>query len=341
MKFFYLEKIFSKKRHGVALAVIAVLLVLIALNDFLPIGPGNWNEHEIKKIEQVKSSEKFSFAVLADNKNGYKTFKRILKDIEDNNYLFAIDVGDLVYDGEKAKYRIFYRLIRNLKTPFLVAPGNHDIRETGEENYFDIFGKFYYSFAYNNSLFIVLDTANGKAVDEVQERWLEGELQKNYKHKFVFSHYPFFDPRPNYWHALEDRNNGERLMVLMEKYKPDIVFTSHIHAYYEVPQNGVDYIITGGAGGELLTNDPNHSFYHYIKVDIDGDKVSKTVIRFPTPSTNYFKRLAYDVWLYLNTFWVTHKYGTILIMVILILLIDILISRLSEGFRNLIKKKEI
>lgn len=324
------KKIFSKKRHLVALAIIVVLLLLIALNDFLPIGPGNWNEREIKKINQVTPSEKFSFAVLADNKNGYKTFGRILKDIEGNDYLFAIDVGDLVYDGEKAKYRIFYNLIKNLKTPFLVAPGNHDIMETGEGNYFDIFGKFYYSFDYNGALFIVLDDASQTAIDEVQMQWLENELQKNYKHKFVFLHVPPFDPRPNLWHALEDKANGEKFTALMEKYKPDMVFTSHIHAYYDAMKNGIEYVITGGAGGELLTDDPDHSFYHYIKVDIDGDKVSKTVIRFPSPSTNYFGRLAYDGWLYLNAFWVTHKYGMILVLIILILGIDIAIGEFSK-----------
>lgn len=335
-----LKKIFTKKRHLVALAAIAILLILISLNDFLPIGPGNWNEYEIKRIQKVESNQNFSFAVLADNKNGYKTFKRILKDIESNNYLFAIDVGDLVYDGEKTKYRIFYNLIKNLKTPFLVAPGNHDIREGGEGNYFDIFGKFYYSFEYNNALFIVLDTSNGKAIDEVQMQWLENELQKNYKHKFVFSHYPPFDPRPNLWHALEDRANGERFMALMEKYKPDLVFVSHIHAYYDVVKNGVEYVVTGGAGGELLTDDPNHSFYHYIKVDVIGDKISKDVIRFPSPSTNYFKRMAYDAWLYLNAFWVTHKYGFILTLIFLILIADLGIGKMIELIKNLIENKQ-
>jgi hypothetical protein len=333
------RKFFSGKRHVVTFAAIAVLLIVIAVNDYLPIGPGNWNEHEIKRIGQNAPSDKFSFAVLADNKNGYKTFGRILKDIEENNYLFAIDVGDLVYDGEKAKYRIFYNLIDNLKTPFLAAPGNHDIRETGEGNYFDIFGKFYYSFAYDNSLFIILDDANETAIDAVQMQWLEGELQKNYKHKFVFLHVPPFDPRPDSWHALQDRANGEKFMALMEKYKPDTVFTSHIHAYYNVEKNGVDYVVTGGAGGELLTDDPDHSFYHYIKVDVDGDKVDKTVIRFPSPTTNYFGRLAYDAWLYFNAFWVTHKYGTILFLVILILLVDFSAGGLVGLIKNLARRK--
>ena len=317
-------KIFSKKRHLITLGLIVILLVLIGLNDYLSIGPGNWNLHEIKRTAQAKPNENFSFAVLADNKNGYKTFKRILKDVENNDYVFAIDVGDLVYDAEKAKFRIFYNLIKNLKTPFLVAPGNHDIRETGEGNYFDIFGQPYYSFTYNNSLFIVLDTSNGQVIDEVQMGWVEKELQKNYKHKFVFSHYSPFDPRPNFWHALGDRANGEKFIALLAKYKPDIVFVSHIHGYYDVSRDGVEYIITGGAGGELLTDDPDHNFYHYIKVDVLGDRVNKTVIRFPTPSTNYIERMAYDGWLYVNAFWVTHKYGTILITIILILLVDFL-----------------
>ncbi|HDH31724.1 MAG TPA: metallophosphoesterase, partial [Candidatus Wolfebacteria bacterium] len=135
------RQIFSKKRHLATLVVIVVLLTAIGLNNYLPVGPGNHNQKQINKIHSSLSSDQFSFAVMGDNKNSFKIFRKILKDVDNDQYLFAIDVGDLVFDGEKEKYRIFYNMIKNEKTPFLVAIGNHDIRENGAENYFDIFGK--------------------------------------------------------------------------------------------------------------------------------------------------------------------------------------------------------
>jgi 3',5'-cyclic AMP phosphodiesterase CpdA len=253
-----LKHFFSKKRHIATVSAIVVLLAIIAFNNYFPIGPGNYNQKQIDRIQSFPPSNHFAFAVMGDNKNSFKIFRKILKDIDDNHYIFAIDVGDLVYDGEKAKYRIFYNMIKNERTPFLVAVGNHDIREGGAENYFDVFGKFYYSFDYGNSLFIVLDDANEERIDAAQMKWLKERLQKNYQHKFVFLHVPPFDPRPEFDHSLSDKKKAREFMTLMEKYKPDIVFASHIHAYFDEMKNDVNYIITGGAGSELWGTDPDH-----------------------------------------------------------------------------------
>jgi len=334
------KKFFSKKRHIAALVAIIVLLTIVGLNNYLPVGPGNYNQKKIDKIHSLAPSDHFSFAVMGDNKNSFKIFSKILKDIDNNHYTFAIDVGDLVYDGEKAKYRIFYNMIKNEQTPFLVAIGNHDIREGGAKNYFDIFGKFYYSFDYGNSLFIVLDDANETRIDEVQMKWLEEQLQRKYQHKFIFLHVPPFDPRSENGHGLSDKENAKYFMSLMEKYKPDIVFASHIHAYFDETKNGINYIITGGAGAELMRTNPAHYFYHYIKVEINGDKVSKEVIRFPSPDYNWFDRFFYDIWLYINAFWVAHQLLLILILIILILLIDFFAHIIKNYLKEFTAKRK-
>jgi len=328
------RKFFSKKRHIATLVAIIVLLTIIGLNNYLPVGPGNYNQKQIDKIYSSSPSDNFSFAIMGDNKNSFKIFSKILKDIDNDHYNFAIDVGDLVFGGEKEKYRTFYNMIKNEKTPFLVAVGNHDIRESGAENYFDIFGKFYYSFNFGNSLFIILDDANEERIDAVQMKWLEEQLQRNYQHKFVFLHVPPFDPRPETDHSLSNRQNAEEFMNLMEKYKPDVIFASHIHAYFDEMRNGINYVITGGAGSELWGTDPDHYFNHYIKVEVDGDKISKEVIRFPSVDYNWFDRFFYNIWTYINGFWVTHKLLVILILIILILLADVSVGK----FKELLKK---
>ncbi len=323
------KKLFSKKRHLATLLAIVILLTIIALNNYLPVGPGDYNQKQIDKIHSSPPSDNFSFAVMGDNKNSFKIFKKMLKDIDNGRCAFAVDAGDLVFDGEKEKYRIFYNMIKNEKTPFLAAVGNHDIGEGGAENYFDIFGKFYYSFDYRNSLFIILDDANEERIDAAQMKWLEEQLQKNYQHKFVFLHVPPFDPRPELSHSLSDKQNAQEFMDLMEKYKPDIVFTSHIHAYFDEMRNGINYVITGGAGSELWGTDPDHYFNHYVKVEVNGDKISKEVIRFPSVDYNWFDRFFYNIWTYINGFWVTHKLLVILILIIFMLLVDLLIGKIK------------
>jgi Icc-related predicted phosphoesterase len=336
-----LKKI-TKKRHIAALAVIIILLAIIILNNYLPVGPGNYNQRQIDKIYSRPAVDHFAFAVMGDNKNSFEIFKRILKDIDNGDYIFAMDVGDLVFDGEKAKYRIFYNMIKDEKIPFLVAIGNHDIREGGAENYFDIFGRFYYSFDYGNSLFIILDDANEERIDAPQMEWLEEQLQKPYQHKFVFLHVPPFDPRPGSIyasHALKDRQNAEEFMGLMEKYKPDIVFASHIHAYFDEVKNGINYVITGGAGSELWGIDPDHYFNHYLRVEVNGDKVIKEVIRLPSVDYNWLDRFFYNIFTYINGFWMAHKWLLILLFVIVILGGDILIGRLRQSLNVTSKKR--
>jgi len=38
------RKFFSKKRHIATLVAIIVLLTIIGLNNYLPVGPGNYNQ---------------------------------------------------------------------------------------------------------------------------------------------------------------------------------------------------------------------------------------------------------------------------------------------------------
>ena len=45
-----LKQFFSKKRHLANMIVIIALLTIIGLNNYLPVGPGNYNQKQIAKI---------------------------------------------------------------------------------------------------------------------------------------------------------------------------------------------------------------------------------------------------------------------------------------------------
>ncbi|GAH97400.1 unnamed protein product, partial [marine sediment metagenome] len=100
-------------------------------------------------------------------------------DEPEEDVIFAIDVGDLVYDGEKEKYRFFINQIKKLNKPLLTVIGNHELKREGRANYYELFGKFYYSFVVGDSYFIILDDANTRNLDPWQMDWLKDELQKS------------------------------------------------------------------------------------------------------------------------------------------------------------------
>ena len=290
-----------------ALAVIFTSAIKIHATWLLPGAPTGWNRKQVSKIPSP--GEKYSFAVLGDNKNSIKTFDILKESLDREDILFSMDVGDLVFDGEEVKYRLFVNQILGLKAPMLTALGNHDVEAGGLENYERVFGQRYYSFTLGDSYFIVLDDADGKAVDDTQMRWFEKELRKGekYRHRFVFMHVPPFRGLRNMLMPMEeflaDRKDADEMKRLCVRYVVDFVFGSHMHTFdYDLWPWGVNYVITGGGGAELWDVDRYRDMHHYIKVTVSKDRVNFDV----KPVTS---RWAKFVYMYLEEPWVyTYAY---------------------------------
>ena len=281
----------------------------------------DWNYHQIQKIDENVTN--FSFVVFGDNKNSISTFNSLIKKVNKENILFSIDDGDLVFDGSEEKYMFFIKQIKNFHEPLLTVVGNHDIADDGRANYYKFFGKFYYAFHVGKAYFIILDDANERNLDPWQMEWLREQLQKSldYKYRFIFMHVPLFDPRENFrtpYMGLKNREFAEKLNELFEKYNITMVFASHIHGYWRGMWGKTPYIITGGAGAELLGVDPNHYFYHYIKVDV-GKNVTCEVKKLSTPPYDFLDRIIHDFGIYAYAFFAMHYLGIIIFIVSLYL----------------------
>ena len=281
----------------------------------LTVDPG-----EAKTIDLLPLDDKdyLEFAILGDNRDGYQTFAQIIEQINAIAPVFTIDNGDLVFGGEPNKYRLFNETVAKLQGPLLTTIGNHDVRENGRTIYTELFGPPYYSFDYRDTHFVFLDSSRGWTeritIPEEQYLWLESDLNKAQgKRIFVVSHIPPVDPRnsieantlpdipgvhetsyfeklmndyssyKNLNHAFPDPLEAQRFENLMSKYRVDTVFLSHIHSYFSYVKDGVQYIISGGAGAELLTQ---NSFYHYIRVKVSADDNYLEVIQLPSPANN-------------------------------------------------------
>ncbi|MDX1802259.1 MAG: glycosyltransferase, partial [Marinobacter sp.] len=67
------------------------------------------------------------------------------------------------------------------------------------------------------------------------------------------------------------------------------VFSANLSLYSRQTIAGTDFIVTGGAGGLVLNNDT--SFYHFVKVSVDGDQAHIELERMDTAQNPIFKRL--------------------------------------------------
>ena len=301
-------KVFSKY-----VVVVVILLLLFAtgvkVHSGLAGSPGSeWNRRSLQRIDRSKNE--FSFAVFGDNQNSIEVFNDLIKHVNREDVAFALDNGDLVFDGEMPKYRFFINQVKRLNKPLLTGIGNHDILSYGRSNYYEIFGPFYYSFTVGRSYFIVLDDAKETDVDPWQMDWLKGELEKSrtYANRFVFLHVPLYDRRTSGFglgHAMKNKKAARELNALFDKYNVTMLFASHIHEFDRGVWGKTPYIITGGAGGELAGTDPRHYFFHYVKVSVTDGGVSYNVVKLKSPTT-VLERIVYATWVQLYAFLAVH-----------------------------------
>lgn len=317
----------------------------------------------------IQKEESLKFVILGDNRDGYTMFKEIIQQINGIKPVFIIDNGDLVFSGKANQYRLFDKITSQLGTTFLTTLGNHDIRGNGRGTYEKLYGPSYFAFDFLETHFIFLDSspgwANKTAISEEQYIWLEKDLKKSVaKRNFVVTHIPPYDPRegtveneiPNYmdqldnnknWvenklndysasksmdHGFQDPEEAAKFESLMSQYHVDTVYLSHIHSYLEYTIDGVRYIITGGAGAELLTKD---SYYHYLIADFaDPDRL--LMVEMPSPANNLISRYSATFQLFALAMYRENPLAVTLILTGAILLIVLILLKVIMWNRRMI-----
>jgi predicted phosphodiesterase len=258
--------------------------------DIAPLPAKQWNQENLAKVQSA-AAEPVTFAVMGDSGGNPLVFGGLLKKVDrDSALAFVIHLGDMVREAGLEQYQTFFTVVRqNLHKPLLAVVGNHELTGDRELNLFHpMFGPDYYAFQIGQNYFIVInDAAEQEGMSQAQLSWLEAELQKsqNYKTRMVFCHIPLYDPRNvDKPHALKPEE-AAKLSALFKKYNVTHVFAGHIHSYYAGDWKGLPYTITGGAGAPLVGTDPQHAFYHYLKVSLQGDQVQIQVAPLAEPAS--------------------------------------------------------
>jgi len=303
---------------------------------------------------------KYKYIILGDNRNGYDTFEQIIQQVNGQKPVFVIDNGDLVFSGKPNQYRLFDQMVSNISTTLCTTLGNHDIRGNGRSTYTKLYGPAYYSFDFADSHFVFLDSSPGwsekQAISNEQYSWLEKDLIKAQgKRLFVISHIPPQDPRSgvtpneipkyvnqvengenwveqkldNYYenkdmeHGFQDPQEAARFENLMSTYHVDTVYLSHIHSYLEYTKDGVRYLISGGAGAELLTE---NSYYHYIIAKTAINTV--TIVELASPANNYLPRYGATIQLFAVSMYEENPVAVVLVIAGLVLLLLLLFLKI-------------
>jgi 3',5'-cyclic AMP phosphodiesterase CpdA len=275
--------------HKVLSCLLAICTLLLSLGcSFSAAQPLN---HDVAPLAQLKSP--YTFVVLGDNRGGHGVYGQIVKTVAKLNPALVVNTGDMITNaGDRKEWENFIGLSQDLKMPYLLTVGNHDIYREDSQNIFKEYFKLpgnglYYYFSVSDYLFIILDSElpeeHGKIKNEQME-WLQSVL-KNQKaaHIFVFIHRPLYpDPEigRHFGNSLDmswvRRDELQRLFV---QYKVDAVFVGHEHLYMKKQKDGIWHIITGGGGAPLYAGEKDGGFFHFLLVKVDGPKVTVKVYK--------------------------------------------------------------
>lgn len=194
--------------------------------------------------------EKFRILVLSDTHFGSKTkdvdtspFFKWIDNLKADNPekvpAFCLILGDNVDHGDESEYKTYYNFTKQIEKrgiKVLSVVGNHDLFNSGWENY----KKYCYPY---NSLFKFetkgfswygIDTGTG-TIGKKQFNLLKEAFEKDKKPKIILSHYPFANTRRQGALSLHDSTERNLLIDLFAKSNVRAALCGHLH--YELSVN--------------------------------------------------------------------------------------------------------
>ena len=222
------------------------------------------------------AGDEFSMVWLGDNQEAYGRFIQHIDNFapKDPDMLFV--VGDLLQWGSNFDEwdTMWWQPLQTQnfaqKTPILAARGNHDMDHAYSYAYVDLPGNgSSYSFMYGDVWILVLNThadlfpSNDPNLSG-QYDYIENELQsveaQNAAFRLVAFHqapYSNVSTSSNEDQAIGNRAVREYWVPLFEQHNVDSVISGHFHSYQRGELNGIQYLVTGGGGSTILTEDVN------------------------------------------------------------------------------------
>jgi predicted phosphodiesterase len=231
---------------------------------------GYWKDLKIEKGKKYTISggrefvdrEDTLFYVMSDLHSGYSTYIPELRKVLQENPDFLVWNGDIVNWGYPTEYMIASSIAKSLPVGLYTTIGNHDVWNDGGKMYDKYFGARYYSFVFEDTLFIFLDTS-GSVIGTVQMDWLENLLKESIqKNIVVFSHMSPVNPVTGLFddsnqidkelkNTMYSKAESEYLMKLMKEYKVTAFIAGHSHIMGEHLIDGTRYISSGALGGTV------------------------------------------------------------------------------------------
>ncbi len=226
------------------------------------------------------------FVAVGDTGTGGAAQRAIGKWISAQPFDLMLFMGDIAYNSGTAAqlqnnfFSVYKHFLRYV--PAYPAIGNHERRTRRGRPYFEAFvlpePERYYSFDWGNVHFVAIDTTQR---DSKQLVWLDEDLGRNkLPWVIVFGHHPMYT----------NSMRGPQLWIrrafskILTDHHVDMVVTGHEHQYERFRVSGVNYIVSGGGGGQLTTFYgqslalKQFTLHHFLSFDVSATTLTMKVI---------------------------------------------------------------
>jgi hypothetical protein len=247
-------------------------------------------------------------AFVADAQEYPEYVKTLADQIGQQSVTALLNDGDLVQTGDSAEdWLNYFSATAGISASTIMFPaiGNHEYRSTPQTNlwshYFQLpAAAAHYSFFVGDAHIMVLNsnfTDDPSQVDS-QIGWLQGELAKSAQWKIVMFHHAvyckgFFNsplaPKKEY------QTLQEKYVPLFEAAHVDVVLNGHDHVYERSIKNGITYLVSGPAGGDMGFYATSNSYSQFSSlertvtyIDVSAHKLSANSLNLEGKSIDTF-----------------------------------------------------
>ncbi len=221
----------------------------------------------------------YTFVILGDNRGNDEVFKKTLALARSFSPLLILHLGDVSQKGSATEIDHFLDMVKSTvpDIPFFIVLGNHETDKTLAN---EKLGPSDYSIEIDRlkMQIVVLDDAR-YAVSPSQLKYLQARIDRNIRNTFVAMHIP---PKTMKWDFHTFSQGAGNFKALLVPGKVTMAFFGHIHMYDEETVNSVPYVISGGAGAELVTSGPTgEPVYHIVVVTVKNGTATYRKVNVP------------------------------------------------------------
>lgn len=230
--------------------------------------------------QSIQGDNDWSFIVYGDLRQGFGVYERLATSMAEikPTPLLALCTGDVLLEaGKEAEWINFWKYSKPITDamPVLIVRGNHEGNDESaewllhKETSIPDNQSFYYTIVLNNQKMIMLDTeirGQEDSISNEQLQWLKNELNSasdlnEIENIFIFMHRPLYRQGVHLGEKLQNADELHQLFLQHKKIKA--VIAGHDHLFHFQNKDGINYIISGGAGAELR-HGYGGDYYHYL-----------------------------------------------------------------------------